>query len=56
MNEIECWWLKKVICSCKRKLKNDFELHFFTYIRISSGPYHVTFPYKGILPFLGILT
>ena len=35
------------------KLKNDFELHFNTYIRISFDHCHVTCPYKEILSFFG---
>ena len=35
------------------KLKNDFELHFVTYIRISFDHCHVTFPYKEIFSFFG---
>ena len=42
-----------MICFCERKLKNDFELHFVTYIRISFGHCHVIFPYKEILSFFG---
>ena len=39
---------------CERKLNNDFELHFVTYIRIPFDHCHVTFPYKEILSFFGL--
>ena len=35
------------------KVKNDFELHFVSYIRISFNHCHVTFPNKEILSFFG---
>ena len=38
---------------CERKLKNDFELPFVTYIHISFGHCHVNFQYKEILSFFG---
>ena len=34
-------------------LKNDFELHFVTYIRNFFGHCHVTFPYMEPLSFFG---
>ena len=36
---------------CERKVKIDFEVPFVTYIRISFGHRHVTFPYKEIISF-----
>ena len=42
-----------MICFCERKLKNDFELPFVTYIRIFFSHCDVTFPYKEILSFFG---
>ena len=37
----------------KKKLNNDFQLHFVTFIRISFGHCHVICPYKEILSFFG---